>query len=431
MRSFSNRKCTVNRKEQQPEILQKDAGVNIVRLDEDRVELRTTPGWRKYLMMVFVLAICAVLFFGLVIGFFSTLDWSNDSRTSLILGGIGVVLLTGLVLAMVWWALYHTLPKSFLTDTKSRKCIHRYFRFFRREIPFEDVEYIEEYSNQNGTGFYLKEKRKRWRTCIFFANQFTKSMGAPEAAVRIFTREFEKAGITFPERKERFLSKPKGNIKAVFWIIVLIAIFIGLAILPVVELAVQTIEIEMSDSTTGTIVKIPDESRNGENPEIGCTYRVDGKSYTSGKLLPEMLIFNESENRAESLKDFYTTGEEVTIYYNPAKPEKAHLIHGWNLALVVIVSFIWGILLILVAVWFKEKRGNRIPVLLPLGLTLLIYGIGTAIAGASIGGISSHAVITGDLHWHILAFACLFAAWFAFFILRSGKRFSQRRGGSR
>jgi hypothetical protein len=187
----------VNRKEQQPEVLHKDPGVTIIRLDESRVELRTTPGWREYLMMVFVLAICTVLFFGLVIGFFSTVNWSDGPPTSLILGGIGVVLLTGVVLAMVWWVLYHTLPKSFLMDTKSRKCIHTYCRFFRREIPFEDVEYTEEYSNQNGIGFYLKEKGKLWRTCIFFANRFTKSMGAPEAAVRIFTREFEKAGITF------------------------------------------------------------------------------------------------------------------------------------------------------------------------------------------------------------------------------------------
>ena len=73
---------------------------------------------------------------------------------------------------------------------------------FRREIPFENVEYIEEYSNRNGIGFYLKEKGKLWRTCIFFANAFTKSMGAPEAAVRIFTGEFEKAGIVFDRPKE-------------------------------------------------------------------------------------------------------------------------------------------------------------------------------------------------------------------------------------
>lgn len=433
MWSFYNRKYTVNQKEQKPEILQKDRGVTIVRLDENRVELRTTPGWREFLMLMFVFAICALLFSGLVIGFLSTHDWINDPPVSLILGGIGVVLLTGLVLAMVWWALYHTLHESFLTDTKSRKCIHTYCRFFRREIPFEDVEYIEEYSNQNGIGFYLKEKGKRWRTCIFFANAFTKSMCAPEAAVRIFTREFEKAGITFPGRKEGFLSKLEGNIKIVFWIIVFIAIFIGLAILPVVDLVMQTVEITRSRPTTGIIERVPEEPRNGESSGIAYTYTINGRRYESSRLIPEGIFSVDTEQRAESLEDVYAAGDEVTIHYDPAMPEKAHLIHGWNSAALVIVSFIWGILLILSAQWLKEKKLRPMlrAFLLSLGLTVLVHGIGTGIACASVGGKLGQAVRTSEVHWYLLAFAGLFAAWFAFFALRSGKYFSRRRGGSR
>ena len=193
----------MEREKEYPEVLQKARGVTIVRLDENRIELRTViSGWRDYLQIAFVFGICAVLFFGLVFKMLSALSLSDSPPGSVTFAVIGVILMTGLVLLIMRWVLYHTLPQSFLMNTKSRKCFYTYLRFFRREIPFEDVEYIEEDGNHNGVGFFLKEKGRQWRTCIFFANGFTKSMGAPEASVRIFTREFEKAGITFVKSKE-------------------------------------------------------------------------------------------------------------------------------------------------------------------------------------------------------------------------------------
>jgi hypothetical protein len=186
--------------QKKPEVLQKTGGVRITRLDERRVQLRTTPGRREYSMMVFVLLLCSFMIVVGIVGVVSTLEPGGGSLQ--LLGWAGLALWVLFFLIGIWLALYHTLPKTFTTDTQSRKCIHTFRPFFRREIPFEDVEYIEEYSNRNGIGFYLKEKGKLWRTCIFFANGFTKSMGAPEAAVRIFTREFEKAGITFAKSKE-------------------------------------------------------------------------------------------------------------------------------------------------------------------------------------------------------------------------------------
>jgi hypothetical protein len=183
-----------------PEILQRSGGVRITRLDEHRVQLRTTPGRREYSMMVFMLSLCTFMIIVGVVGVVSALDPGSGGLQ--LLGLVGLALWVLFFLIGIWLALYHTLPKTFTTDTQSRKCTHTFRPFFCREIAFEDVEYIEEGTTRNGIGFYLKEKGKLWRTCIFFANAFTKSMGAPEAAVRIFKREFEKAGIVFDKSKE-------------------------------------------------------------------------------------------------------------------------------------------------------------------------------------------------------------------------------------
>ena len=100
--------------------------------------------------------------------------------------------------------------------------------------------------------------------------------------------------------------------------------------------------------TRGTVITsevktTSDSGKSGyqHSANIRYTYRVDGKDYTSGKIVVGDYSSNSSR-RARKLTSRYRKGSQVKIYYNPVKPGEAVLKPGGTL--LIYAPFAFGII---------------------------------------------------------------------------------------
>lgn len=81
-------------------------------------------------------------------------------------------------------------------------------------------------------------------------------------------------------------------------------------------------------STEGTVVatnigRYNDEGTIRFAPEVDYEYRVDGQTYKSSQIRPEVFISFLDEDEAKRFLQEYALGNKVKVFYDPATPSKA------------------------------------------------------------------------------------------------------------
>jgi hypothetical protein len=89
-----------------------------------------------------------------------------------------------------------------------------------------------------------------------------------------------------------------------------------------------------------------DGTTTSYSPRVVYTYSIAGQQYTSDQVVVGARRWHPSRARAEA-KLAYQTGQQVTVYYNPNKPDQAVLEAGatrgaWGMLAIGIVFTILG-----------------------------------------------------------------------------------------
>jgi hypothetical protein len=105
------------------------------------------------------------------------------------------------------------------------------------------------------------------------------------------------------------------------------------------QVTMATVEMKTDSDEDGTTTKY--------SPRVVYTYAIVGQQYTSDQVVPGARLWHTSRTRAEA-KLAYQTGQQVTVYYNPNKPDQAVLEAGatrgaWGMLAIGIVITIAGI----------------------------------------------------------------------------------------
>jgi hypothetical protein len=105
------------------------------------------------------------------------------------------------------------------------------------------------------------------------------------------------------------------------------------------QVTIATVEMKTESDDDGTTTKY--------SPRVVYTYAIAGQQYTSDQVVPGARLWHTSRARAEA-KLAYQTGQQVTVYYNPNKPDQAVLEAGatrgaWGMLAIGVVITIAGI----------------------------------------------------------------------------------------
>ncbi|MBN1976502.1 MAG: DUF3592 domain-containing protein [Anaerolineae bacterium] len=90
-----------------------------------------------------------------------------------------------------------------------------------------------------------------------------------------------------------------------------------------------------------------DGTTTSYSPRVVYTYAISGQQYMSDQVIVGARRWHSSQARAEA-KLAYQTGQQVTVYYNPNKPDQAVLEAGatrgaWGMLAIGIVFTIAGV----------------------------------------------------------------------------------------
>jgi hypothetical protein len=105
------------------------------------------------------------------------------------------------------------------------------------------------------------------------------------------------------------------------------------------QVTIATVEMKTESDDDGTTTKY--------SPRVVYTYAISGQQHTSDQVVPGARLWHASRARAEA-KLAYQTGQQVTVYYNPNKPDHAVLEAGatrgaWGMLAIGIVFTVAGI----------------------------------------------------------------------------------------
>jgi hypothetical protein len=114
--------------------------------------------------------------------------------------------------------------------------------------------------------------------------------------------------------------------------------------------------LRVTNSTATTTAKVVETSINKSlsggqtsyNPSIKYEYKVKDKTYTNNRIWAQGMNPAEYEPEAQEVIDTYgNTGEEITINYNPDKPNQSYIVANipWRLFLVSLTAVGGGLLI--------------------------------------------------------------------------------------
>jgi hypothetical protein len=314
---------------------------------------------------------------------------------------------------LFWIAAFHILPKGFLVDSAAKKCTQAYSLFFRREIPFENIESFKvdrDYGAKSSSYYYtLYLFRRKWPRRINIFNTLKSISKGTKAAQRIIEEQIEKSWKlpTEEELKQRKLTPGRRFENVAEWVVgipIIAAVLLLLVILPTLETLWATVNlVQMRSSTTGIITEVSTEDTGQTKPLLKYTYTVNGKEYESSRYLPGLLSEYVEDSRQRFRKEKYSAGRQVTVYYSPGNPARACLKYGWPVWPTAFALFLWGMALIGYGQVRKEKNRPYWLLISSVGPALLLCGFG---AGITLD--SDAAIEVSKIHWYFLAFGILF-----------------------
>jgi hypothetical protein len=416
------------------EILYQDRDITITRLDEHRVILRTIPRWYNYLALGLLVLFCGAFMAVSVFGFISISEDAARGEFNTWYGLVGAFLVVFFMFAfpagILWTAAYHVLAKSFMVDSDAKKCMQDYSLFFKRAIPFEEIESFETEevhspkSSRYAFALYLIRSKWPWRVCVFQTSRST-TKGASEAA-HILKEEIEKShklptGVELKKRRRTPVRRITNIGQWAIAIPMVAALLLFLVVLPPVETVWATVNLlQMRSSTTGTIIKAPAGDDGQAKPTVRYRYAVGGREYESTRFVPGLLM-DYVEDTRDRLRDMkYAVGQRVTVYYNASNPSQARLKYGWPFLAVGFSFFVWGMLLTGYGQWRKKENRKYWVIFSSLGPALLILGFGEVAAGG--GDADGVAINVSEIHWHLMIFGVLFVSSLTYQAFRKKKK---------
>ena len=416
------------------EILYQNRDITITRLDENRVVLKTMPRWYYYLALVFFILLCGAFMAVGVFGFVSIAEDAAkgefDAWYELVGAFFVVFLLFTFPVGILWIVAYHALPKSFIVDSEARECSQNYSLFFKRTIPFEEIESFktEKVYEPRSSGYkyalYLNKSKWPWRVCLFQTSRVQQS--GPSEAARILKEQIGKSH-ALPSREElkerrRTPGRRVANIGQWAIAIPLVAsLLLFLVILPPVEIVWATVNLlQIRSTTTGTIIEAPAGDDSQAKPTVRYRYTIGGREYESTRFVPGLLM-DYVEDTRDRLRDMkYAVGQQVTVYYNPGNPSQARLKYGWPFLAAGFSLFVWGMLLTGYGQWRKKENRKYWVIFSSLGPALLILGFGELAVGG--GDVDEVTINVSEIHWHLLVFGVLFLSSLSYQAFRKKDR---------